>query len=505
MAKRIFCLVLCCLTLATSFASCGGNDQKQKNTSSTSSTQTQVKKDDKTTLSDDEIKTINEKIDYLKKDAPNGYDGVDFNFIGRESDSFPIEENITGNEESDAVYKRNMAVEEAFNVKIVNHSMEKGPVVAQTVMTDADAGLNTYHLAFGNIFTVGAPLFNGSYLSTIGDVDKIDIESPWWLSSMEEFYAIGDKLFFLSGDILPSFFSNSTCVLYSKKIAEDYGITDDFYSIVKSGDWTIDKMFEAASKVPGGEIKRYGNPDADEAGIALLFGSGQSITKFDADHIPYLEKALSSEIMDLATKVSAQTGREEFCQNANFEIEEIGSKEIRQMFADDKILFSFDTAEGISELRELDVNGFGILPIPKGSAEQKNYISYTGTGGGGSIYITRNIPDKDMVGTITEAMGAYSYLYIRPTFYDLRLKSKSVYDMESKEMLDIIYSTQVYDLYDLYGEGSWESGNGPMFKMLNEAVFLKTDGLASGYASMAKVTQNKVKFMLKKAEAYENR
>lgn len=319
---------------------------------------------------------------------------------------------------------------------------------------------------------------------------------------MEEFYAIGDKLFFLSGDILPNFFDNSSCVLFSKKLAEDYGIEDDFYSIVKNGDWTIDKMFESASKIPGGEIKRYGNPDGD-SGIAILFGAGQSITKFDADHIPYLEKALSSEVMDLATKVSAQLGDRTFCQNIGFDIEGIGGKEISQMFADDKILFSFDSTGGISDLRELDVNSFGILPIPKGSSEQKNYVSLTTTGSCGSVYIPRNLADKDMAGTIIEAMGAYSYLHIRPAFYDLRLKSKSVYDMESKEMLDIIYATQVYDLYDLYGEGSWEAGNGPLHKMLNKAVLLTTDGLSSGYASMARVTQNKIKSMIKIAEAYD--
>ncbi len=499
---KVICIILSGFTLSATLSSCSSSNKisDKQGDSSLYEDNNNSDKNNKTILSSEELSSIDQCIESLKKDSAGGYSGKNFGFIGSGSSAFPTDETITGNEESDAVYKRNVAVEDTFDVKIINTLTEKGPVTAQMVKQDADSGLNVYHLAFGENVTVGAPLFKESYLAPISDFSQINTDNSWWLSTMEEYYAIGNKLFFLSGDILPGFFDTASCVLFSKKIMEDYGITENLYDLVKNGEWTTDKMFEIASAIPGGDIKRYGNPNYN-AGISLLFGSAQTITKFDNDHIPYIEKSLPKEIEDLAVKISAQTGNESFCAMWTYhDGGDIGELELRDMFSEDRFLFSFDSTYGVSSLRESDVNGFGILPTPKNDRNQKNYISYCFSD---CIYIPRSVSDKDMVGTVTEAMAAYSYMYVRPAFYDQRLRSKSVYDMESKEMLDIIYSSQAYDLYDLYGDGSWETGNGELYKMINKAVFLTTEGLSSKYASTVKVTQNKIKSMIKTAEAYD--
>ncbi len=492
--------------LGSALISCGDKTENTKAPSknpSTSGGSGEPSSSNSTQLTDEELALVNNTVSSIQKEHPNGFEGKDFNFVGKSGSSFPTEDNITGQAESDSVYKRNMAVQDALDIKIVNVETEKGPDAAQMIMTDVQAGLNTYHCVFGNIWSTGIQMFNEGYLEPMSEFSQINIENPWWLSTMEDCYAIGDKLFLLSGDILPDFFNNSSCVLFSKKLMEDYGITDDLYSIVKDGDWTLDKLFEVASNIPaGGGSMRYGNSDYG-AGQAIYFGAGLTITKFDADHMPSVDTTLSKELVDLAAKVSSQTGDESISYNTGYEKEELQAKEILDQFADDKVLFLFATAADIAELRNEDVNGFGILPIPKGSESQETYVSLTNSGDAGSIYIPRNVEDKDMVGSIIETMGAYSYQYIRPAFYDQRLKSKSVYDLESKDMLDIIYATQVYDLYDLYGGGSYETGNGELAKLINQSVYLNDENLSSKYSSLTRVTQNKIKAMIRIANSFD--
>ena len=474
------------IMLVPALASCGDNGAASTNTTAT----TPQNGDSPT----------NKRIAELQADA-SGYDGKEFHMVGRyggaAGDAFPIEDTITGNVESDAVYKRNQAVETAFNVKIVGEKTENGPTAADMVIKDQEAGTKTFHMGYGNIWSTLNILFNKGMFSPINNYAQIDLESPWWLGTMEEFYAIGDTLFFLSGDILPDFFNNAALVLFSKKVMEDFDIGVNLYDLVTEGEWTIDKMFEVAAVIPGGgDIKRYGNANGG-AGKAIYFGAGYTITQFEADHMPTIADAIPQEAYDLAVKVSAQTGDESICYNLAFDIED-GSAGLRKMFAENKMLFNFDSAGGVAELREEDAN-FGILPIPKASADQKSYISLTGTGNDGSIYIPKVVDDPNFVGTIVEAMGAYSYQEIRPTFYDLRLKSKSVYDVESKAMLDIIYSTQVYDLYDLYGGGDFNHGAGPISSAIEEGFFTKTDNLISTYNSEKKLTLKNIKSMVKQA------
>lgn len=507
MAKKFISLLLSTIMLAGALASCGDSGKAATGSPSAGRPSGAETGDssDKTTLTEEQIQAVTSRISALKSEAGEKYNGKEFNFIGRDGDySFPTEENLVGDEESDAVYNRNMQVERDFGIKIVNTPTEDGPTAADMVISDQQANIYTYELGFGNIWSTLNIVFNKGMVSDISNYPQIDIENPWWLGSMEDYYAIEDSLYFLSGDILPDFFNNAALVLFSKAVMKDYGITADLYSVVNEGEWTIDKMFEVASAIPGGgDVKRYGGSSYG-IGSNIYFGAGYTITKFDENHTPYLDATLPQEVFDLATKVSAQLGDISVCYNGGLDElknQDIGNDEILELFADNKMLFDFSDSRAVSSLRELDVSDFGILPMPKATAEQKSYITRASTGNAGSIYVPRTVEDPSFVGTITEAMGAYSYQYIRPTFYDARLKSKSVYDIDSKAMLDIIYETQVYDLYDLYGGGDFNTGSGELEAAISDAIFIDASNLASKYkASATLVSKLNIPNMIKQAK-----
>lgn len=501
MFKKTLSILLCGMMLLSALLSCGEVNESGGNTGEKSPNSVTVTDSVQDILTDADVALIRERIAELQSASHGGFDGKEINAVGVDGLSFPTEDEVTGSSESDAVYYRNRDVENAFNVKFTKTLVELPPDIQTAVQRDQSAGTRAIHLAYGGIVSTGQDIFNNGYAAPIDSYPQIELESPWWQQTLTDYYAIGDRLFFLSGDMLPEYFERPSCVLFSKKIMEDYGIDEDLYAAVRAGEWTIDKMFEIASNIPaGGSVMRY-SPADGSAGINLLFGSGATVTKFDAGHIPYIEDSLSPEIMNLAVKVSAQTGNSSLSYAFDVAAGH-GKLELEEMFAGDEILFLFDVASGIARLRELDVNGFGILPNPKASAEQKQYYTYTSTDGASALFIPKNEMDAEMIGVIVEAMGAYSYMHIRPTFYDKRLKSRSVYDVESKEMLDIIYSTQVYDLFDLYGGGSWAKGNGELWQELNRAVLYDPSNISGTYASLIKATQLGVKKMLKNAEKY---
>lgn len=502
MLKKKLSMLIIAAMLLSSLASCGKEGAATSSNGSTreptSSTDTDT---DKTVLTDEELSVINDRLTELKENAGAGYDGAEINAVGVDDISFPTEDDLTGNTESDAVYNRNIAVEKDFKVKLTKTLVDLPPDIQVVVSQDQSAGTGAINLAYCGIVSTGQAIFNNGYAMPVDALTQIDLENPWWQPTLTDYYAIGDKLYFLSGDMMPEYFERPTCIMFSKKILKDYGVDEDLYALVRDGGWTVDKMFEIASHVPtGGDVMRYGPADGG-AGISLYFGAGNTVTKFDGEHIPYVEDSLPSGIMDFAVKVSSQTG--DTSQAYRFNVEEgHGKLELEEIFADDGILFLFDTANGIARMRELNVENFGILPNPKGTAEQEKYYTYTSTDGSSALFVPRCEGKEDMMGTIIEAMGAYSYMHIRPAFYDKRLKSQSVYDLESKEMLDLIYSTQVYDLYDLYGGGSYETGNGELFGDINEAVLTDPSNLVSSYTATIRLTKVSIKKMVTNAEKY---
>ena len=504
MVKKLVCLVLCGIMLIGALASCGDNGTAQ--TAAKVPGGTPSSDDITTTLSAEELRDIRERIDTLKEAAPNGFDGAAFNVVGVEDAAFfPTEEEIIGDKESDAIYKRNMAVNDDFNVKITAVKCEDPHVVTDNVKNDVTAGTNQYHLVNGGVVSNGQDLFNNQYINPVDVYPDINLDGRWWQNSLEEYYAIGNRVFFLAGDLSPSYFNTPFCVLFSKQLMEDYDINVNLYDLVKNKEWTVDKMFDLAQAIPGGgDVYRYGN-HATSAGVALYFGAGNVMTTFDGEHMPVFVESFSNEAYDLATKISAQTGDPSYSFNLAFDdirsAYEKADEECHRLFANDKILFMVDTGGGISDLRKLDTNGFGILPIPMGSADQKDYISYS-VSGFSAVFLPRNNQDTKMMGVVVEAMGAYGYQYIRPAFYDQRLKSKSSYDMESKEMLDIIYSTEIYDLYDLYGGGSYDTGNGEAHKLIDEAMWVNSEGVMGKYSALVQMTKNQVKQFKKTAAKY---
>jgi hypothetical protein len=88
---------------------------------------------------------------------------------------------------------------------------------------------------------------------------------------------------------------------------------------------------------------------------------------------------------------------------------------------------------------------FGILPLPKYNETQERYYSDVNSYTGAMLGVPKSATDPERTSIILEALAAESRYTLFPVYYDLTLQRKYTRDEESAAMLDIIFTTTVYD------------------------------------------------------------
>ncbi|MBR6917321.1 MAG: hypothetical protein IKN38_03975, partial [Clostridia bacterium] len=171
------------------------------------------------------------------------------------------------------------------------------------------------------------------------------------------------------------------------------------------------------------------------------------------------------------------------------------------LFIDNKALFKFGYTYSAMDLRKYDVS-FGIIPMPKATESQKDYCSYARMGMDSAVYIPRTVGNITMTDAITEALGALSRIYVKEAYYEKLLKGQSVFDLESREMIDIIMRTKVYDLIALYSGADYNQ-MGSFLQNLDDSFKIDNSNLTSGYKSNAKLCNFNAKQLVKAVNKIE--
>ncbi|MBR4661484.1 MAG: mechanosensitive ion channel, partial [Clostridia bacterium] len=108
----------------------------------------------------------------------------------------------------------------------------------------------------------------------------------------------------------------------------------------------------------------------------------------------------------------------------------------------------------------------------------------------------------DLTQAITEALGALSQIYVKEAFYEKLLKGQSVFDLESREMIDIILRTKVYDLIPLYSGADYNQ-MGSFLQNLDDAFKIDNSNLTSGYKSNARLCNFNAKQLVRAVNKIE--
>lgn len=443
MKRTISALLLIAMLASVSCGSAGtGNDITSDDTTVSESTETSAETNDRENVKDNLPET--------------DFGGDKFTMLVRTERSYEFEaEEENGDLLNDAVYKRNLAVEDRFNIKFDNVLMDSvwGDQATQftnSLRASIQAGEGAYDIVASYAATIPALVSQGVFANW-SDMKYVDFSKPWWSEKVKDEMTINGKCFMITGDISLTLWEGMTCVMFNKKLADNYGI-GNMYDLVKEGNWTFDKMLDITKD-------RYQDLDgdgevSDNDAFGMIHGTVTEIDNYkEAFEIPvtkrgddgYPEFALKSEkIVDVLTRLDAWVWN----SNDVYWGLNLDRPVLQEIFSRGNSLLFDSTLGATQNLRDMK-DDFGIIPYPKYDENQKDYHS-TSLDEFSMFVIPIDAPDMDKTAFITEALCAESYKKVVPVFYDVVLKTKNARDNDSAQMIDIIRDGLVFDWGYIY-------------------------------------------------------
>ena len=475
---RITAALLAALTLA-GLASCGGNSADTPSANTENITTAAVTEAENAPMDSLEARKL------VSDDVPElDFGGKDFRVFYQKrytTDAISPDGKESGDVLNDAVYRRNVSMEERFNVKVVGIEGEEDAMVS-TLMKAVAAGEDAYDLFLGHTALSGKAALSG-YFHNWYDIPHINFDKPWFPQSTIEQLRINDRMYMAMSDMCLSFASNTYCVYFNKGMLANYDITN-IYDLVREGKWTIDAMADISKELYQ-DLNGSGTADqGDQFGFGSPF-STHCATWPIACAVSTVQFNDDGTVTSIMASERAATMTEKLRDLYNNNVgsylhtsKGAGEDEMETEFMNGNIGFITNgliLAESV--LRDVEFD-YGIIPYPKLDEAQDGY--YTVPGGSVSCFASPiTAADTELVGALSAAMSRESWVSVLPTYYDIVLKVKGARDEASVEMLDIILDGRAVSTAYMY-----DSFSGYHFKMAD--LFKGTKELASFTKSLDK-------------------
>jgi len=395
----------------------------------------------------------------VRDDLPEAdFGGAAFTIFQRTEWNYEfLAESETGDVVNDAVYGRNLAVEERFNVRL-NLVEELGgwneqDLFLRKVRNSVSAGDDEFQLISG--YAAYMPrLQSGGFLINLHDLPHVDFDRAWWSTDLRDNLTINDKMFFATGDIALSMWEHILAIYFNKQMMADYQMEDP-YEIVRSGRWTLDKLnemcreayrdFDGDGQVSEGDIFGYATDTANL--VDNFYGAFDAPVIMKDEHgMPYHAQN-TQKMADIVDKLY-QFLWENPGVYSNI-IASPGPENLyRYIFEENRALFLPELLGNAQDLRGMETD-FGIIPYPKWDEAQEHYLT-TSVAYFSLLCVPVTVQNLEMTGILTEALSVESYKKVIPAFYEIALKTKHARDDESAEMIDLIRSGLTFDFGKIY-------------------------------------------------------
>lgn len=393
-------------------------------------------------------------------DLPNNlkYGGEEFSILynpssGREDEL--ISEEIGHGVVSDAVYERNVTVEGMLEV-VLNYCRADDIVTEMT--QDIQSGSGDYQIIANGTNGAVIPAIEGKYIN-LNELENIDTAKHYWTQGYNDMATFTDDniQFLASGPIALSMFRYMFLTLYNKTLFEEYRI-EDLYDTVKNGDWTLDYQYAIAKD-------HYYDADGDQKyseGDFYGFVTGDTVSVDpypvsanlhmiirapDTGNLTYNIDA-GARLSDLCDKVQLLYNDESVYVYKTATYDNTGTSYVINHFTAKNALM-VTTMFYAMELNyeDLGAMSYGIAPMPKFDKNQTDYHTYVQDQVScfGISAVVGTLEQQEKCAAILEAMAYHSYLLVRPAYYETVLSTRYMQDPESKDVLDLIFTSLDFD------------------------------------------------------------
>ena len=443
--KKYLSLFLALLTILALFTACGestGGDE-----SSTASAVIQVDPDEST--ADPYHDADGFLLDSLPELNFNGVEvGILYDTKGTNStriDFFAAESN--GEPINDALYSRNIAVEERLGVtlKFTGETGNDGNQKVYMAKAQADAQADNEFTIYGAYSrTIPLLAYNGMCTNLL-DTEYFDVEKPWWPDAITTECTIHDVLYFCTGDISTNTLWMMSCLYYNTEMMENQHLDQTPENIVFDGKWTLDMFCEICNNAyqEGADESStvYGMSCYTACFDAFLNSCGViSIVKDGNGDLMLSDDYIGEKTVNIVEKLGS------FCTTTKTVYH--ASSGYKENFANQQALFILDGTYIVAGENAASIDfEYGIMPLPKYNEEQETYVTnlrYPFNVFG--INATSTKENKTIGSAILEALCSDSYRRVTPVQFESTMKTRYSKDNDASKIYDIIRNNIVFDL-----------------------------------------------------------
>ena len=374
---------------------------------------------------------------------------------------------LSGTRLNEAIYSRNMMVQELYGATIVAHEDAEYYSGTAKFSSDRLSGSSVYDAGYVEGSSV-ASLVTEGLLHNLYDLNELQLDQNWWSQLVKEEATLGTgkyaTLNFLQSNLSLTAFDLTWCVYFNKSIHLNNEL-EDLYTLVKNDQWTVEAMKTTASKVAslnGDENFTYSDNGSSVYGITTYWNGAKAM--LDGCNIQFVKTDENDEIVpninnlrftNLSQDLAALYATEGVFTTGGPSTDgstKGNASDYIKIFNAQRALFC--VAEIKSSVGDFDTfdGDFGILPLPKYDTAQKEYrswINYLAP----VLVIHTGVQGDDLHKTalLLDVLSFYSERDVLPEYYDVVLKGRGAKDTQSLEMLDYINESKTFDASVAYG------------------------------------------------------
>lgn len=347
---------------------------------------------------------------------------------------------------NDAVYKRNMTVEEKLKIKL---SFTPSYYTYNDASTELRklvmAGDDAYDLIINDLRSLSELSAEGLFLNVYNS-SWLDLERSYWYKDfMEDLMIVKGGMYILAGDFFMDILSSSHVLYYNQDIIKDaYGSGDAIYNFVFDGTWTIDKMIEVIkttardldgdTKMTESDLYGFACIGTWGSAIPVLIGTGIEFVTREGDAIRFnFNNERSAKILEKMNELF-------YADGVTTNIADWSPAGLRNLFGSGHtVMVGYNRLGDLANMRDIEFP-IGNVPYPKLDTAQKEYVTSThDTTEVGAIPNTTT--DLEFITTCLEALALNTSEILLPEYYENSLKIKYASDATAAKMIDIIHDS----------------------------------------------------------------
>ena len=282
--------------------------------------------------------------------------------------------------------------------------------------------------------------------TNLNELPYINWEAPYWSSDLQEANTINGKMYYCTGELSRSVIYNMYVMGYNYTTAHNLGM-ENFYDLVDSGEWTIDKLNELTRGL-WQDKNQSGVKDAgDEFGLVII-----NQTYYDALHygcdLHVINKDVNGELQinpraygEYGDSITEKITALALDHPDNFTVTDEGGMD--QLMNKEAVFQVMTVDYVINHLYKSDTN-YGILPMPKYDTAQENY--YTCLNMRHSMYSVPVVAnDYGKSAAFLESAEHNGWAVLTPFLFEECIQSRASKRPEDARMFDILRDGIVYE------------------------------------------------------------